>query len=118
MLSLCFMFSWCAQTLKHYLGVVGIAIIQCREMSDKFELKVSWLLVWSGSDEELAEEPVSDDDEDYHDAELAPPDCGNGQLLASEGQNETGSAWSGSFGLAVSSTVLSYFTKGRLNLWH
>lgn len=69
----------------------------------------------SGSDEELAEEPVSDDDEDYHDAELALPGCGNGQLLASEGQNETGSTQSDSFSLAVSSTVLSYFTKGQLN---
>lgn len=26
----------------------------------------------------MTEEPVSDDDDDFHDAEPAPPECGNG----------------------------------------
>jgi len=36
----------------------------------------SWFSV--SDDDGMTEEPVSDDDDDFHDAEPAPPECGNG----------------------------------------
>lgn len=57
----------------------------------------------------MVEAPASDDDdEDYHECELAPPSCGSGQSLASERQIEGDSIQFDLCSLAVSA-VLSYF---------
>lgn len=59
----------------------------------------------------MAEEPASDDDdEDYHECELAPPGCGSGQSLASERQIEGDSMQFDLCSLAVSA-VFFYFAQ-------
>lgn len=69
----------------------------------------------------MVEEPASDDDddEDYHECELAPPGCGSGQSLASERQIEGDSMQFDLCSLAVSA-VPSYFARSfrLLDFWN